>query len=78
MDKQRAQSAVAPSLSASAISPDLPPCPYCGAPNPSSVAEGVHWVVACIGCPGRIIGRTRRGAESAWRARASDSELRRH
>lgn len=55
----------------------LPPCPYCGTPGPQSLATGSNWVVTCVGCPGRIIGRTRLGAESTWRAHATDDDLRR-
>jgi hypothetical protein len=64
--------------SASGISPDLPPCPFCGTPDPLSIASGVGWIVSCIGCPGTVFRRTRQGAETAWRARAADGELRRH
>jgi len=62
---------------ASALS-DLPPCPFCGTAHPVSRAAGTLWVVSCAACPGKVVRRTRQGAESAWRNRAADTELRHH
>ena len=57
---------------------DLPPCPYCGAGHPVSRPSGTLWLVSCTACPGKVVRRTRQGAESAWRARAADTELKQH
>jgi hypothetical protein len=62
---------------ASALS-DLPPCPFCGTGHPISRPAGTLWLVSCVTCPGKVVRRTRHGAESAWRARAADTELRHH
>jgi hypothetical protein len=63
---------------ASPSTDDLPPCPYCGTPGPTSAGADLRWVVACVGCPGKVVGHTRTAAENAWRLRAAPGEQNRY
>jgi hypothetical protein len=56
---------------------ELPPCPYCGTAGPSSAGGDLRWIVACIGCPERVMGRTQDAAENAWRRRSGAQALNR-